>query len=104
MSLAEYFPEQIRQLPAYEGKFDAFKLNAESCDMLFGIYPGGTAIEPHSHDTDNVGVITKGVMLLIMDGETQRIGAGEWYFVPAGKEHAAEFPEDTADIEMWIRR
>lgn len=72
--------------------------------MLFGIYPGNTVIEPHSHDTDNVGVITKGVMLLMMDGETQRIEAGEWYFVPAGKEHAAEFPADTADIEIWIRR
>ena len=61
-------------------------------------------VGPHSHDTDNVGVITKGVLLLTMDGETQRIEAGEWYFVPAGKQHAAEFPEDTADIELWIRR
>jgi quercetin dioxygenase-like cupin family protein len=104
MSLAEYFPEQIRELPAYEGQFDAFKLTAETCDVLFGIYPGGTVIEPHSHDTDNVGVITKGVLLLTMDGKTQRIEAGEWYFVPAGKPHAAEFPEDTADIELWIRR
>lgn len=104
MSLAEYFPEQIRELPTYEGKFDAFKLDAESCDVLFGIYPSGTVIEPHSHDTDNVGVITKGMLLLTMDGETQRIEAGEWYFVPAGKQHAAEFPEDTADIELWIRR
>ena len=72
--------------------------------MLFGIYPGGTVIEPHSHDTDSVGLITEGVLLLIMNGETQRIGAGEWYVVPAGKEHVAEFPEDIADIQMWIRR
>ncbi|HAO89555.1 MAG TPA: cupin domain-containing protein, partial [Gammaproteobacteria bacterium] len=52
--------------------------------------------------TDNVGVITKGSLLLTMNGETQHIAAGEWYFVPAGTEHAAKFPEDTADIELWF--
>ena len=54
MSIAEYFPEQIRQLPAYEGRVDAFKLNAESCDVLFGIYPGSTVIESHSAGGDAV--------------------------------------------------
>ena len=54
MSLAEYFPEQIRELPAYEGKFDAFKLDAESCDVPFGIYPGSTVIKPHSAEGDAV--------------------------------------------------
>ena len=102
MSLADYFPSQIRGLPAFDGQFDAFKLSAESCDVLFGIYPAGTVISPHSHDTDNVGVITKGSLLLTMNGETQHIAAGEWYFVPAGTEHAAKFPEDTADIELWF--
>ena len=102
MSLANYFPEHIRQLPAFEGQFDAFKLSAETCDVLFGIYPAGTVIETHSHDTDNVGVITKGVLLLTMQGKTERIEAGDWYYVPAGVEHAAEFPEDTADIELWF--
>ena len=48
MSIAEYFPEQIRQLPAYGGRFDAFKLNAESFDVVFGSHPGRTVIEPKS--------------------------------------------------------
>ena len=52
MSIAEYFHAQIRQLPAYEGRFDAFKLKAESCDVLFGIYPGSTVIEPQSAESD----------------------------------------------------
>ena len=102
MSLANYFPEQIRQLPAFEGQFDAFQLSAENCEVLFGIYPAGTVIESHSHETNNVGVITKGSLLLTMNGKTERIDAGSWYFVPAGVEHAAEFTEDTADIEIWF--
>jgi quercetin dioxygenase-like cupin family protein len=102
VSLADYFPSQIRVLPAFDGQFDAFKLSAESCGVLFGIYPAGTAIAPHSHVSDNVGVVTKGSLLLTMNGETQHIAAGEWYFVPAGIGHAAEFPRDTADIELWF--
>ena len=37
-----------------------------------------------------------------MDGETQIISMGEWYHVAADKEHAAEFAEDTAEIEFWF--
>ena len=102
MSLADYFPSQIRGLPDVDGQFDALKLSAESCDVIFGIYPAGTVISPHSHNTDNVGVITKGSLLLTMNGETQHIAAGEWYSVPADTELAAKFPEDTADIELWF--
>lgn len=103
MALKDYYPPQIRDLPAYEGRFQAHKLAADPCDVLFASYPGGTVIPPHTHDTDNVGVITRGLLLLTMDGETTRIGAGDWYHVPAGREHAAEFPEDTAEIEFWFR-
>ncbi|MCG8414829.1 MAG: cupin domain-containing protein [Pseudomonadales bacterium] len=102
MSFEKYYPEKIRQLPPYEGRFEAFQLASENCDVLFASYPAGTKIEPHSHETENVGVITVGQLLLTMDGETQVIAAGEWYHVPAGKTHAAEFPEDTAEIEFWF--
>tara|TARA_B100001059_G_scaffold68409_1_gene65267 strand:- start:243 stop:479 length:237 start_codon:yes stop_codon:yes gene_type:complete len=77
VSLANYFPAQIRILPAFDGQFDAFKLSAEACDVLFGIYPAGTVITPpHNHVTDNVGVITKDSLLLTMNGETQHISVG----------------------------
>jgi len=89
VSLADYFPSQIRALPAFDGQFDALKLSAESCDVLFGICPAGTVITSHSHTTNNVGIVTKGRLLLTMNAKTQHIAAGEWYFVPAGTEHVA---------------
>ncbi len=102
MALEQYYPELIRNLPQFSDRFEAFKLQAESCDVLFASYPAGTSIEAHKHSTENVGVITKGELKLTMDGETQTISMGEWYHVPAGKEHAAEFAEDTAEIEFWF--
>ena len=84
MNLAEYYPELIRGLPQFEGRFSAHKLTARNCDVLFATYTAGTKIEAHKHETENVGVITTGELLLTMDGETHRITAGNWYHVPAG--------------------
>lgn len=104
MKLEDYYPELIRSLPEYQGRFEARRLVATDCNVLFASYPAGTVIEPHTHETENVGVITKGELLLTMNGETQRITAGEWYHVPANAEHAAEFPSDTAEIEFWFHQ
>ena len=103
MALDNYFPAQIRALPEFKGRFEAFKLEAKNCDVLFASYPAGTKIEAHQHDSENIGVLTRGELLLTMDGETQRIVAGDWYHVPANKEHAAEFTAETAEIEFWFR-
>ncbi len=102
MSTQNVYPELIRQLPAFEGPFEAHKLEARGCEVLFASYPAGTEIADHNHDTENVGIITQGVLLLTMDGKTERIEAGQWYHVPAGKTHAAAFPEATAEIEFWF--
>ena len=101
MSLV-HFPPEIESLPAFDGPFDAFRLGAEGCEVLFASYPAGTSIAPHQHDTNNVGVITKGRLVLTMNGEEQTFGVGEWYHVPVGAEHAADFPDDSAEIEFWF--
>ncbi len=96
------FPAQIRNLPVFEGPFDAFQLAADSCSVLFASYPAGTKIETHTHDTDNVGVITKGELILTLNGETTRYTVGDWYHVPARTEHSASFDQETAEIEFWF--
>lgn len=96
------YPERIKKLPLYDGRFDAYKLKAQGADVLFASYPAGTAIPPHTHDTDNYGVITRGELILTMNGEEKRIGTGDWYHVPAHTEHAADFEVDTDEIELWF--
>ena len=96
------YPNRIRSLPLYDGRFDAYQLDADSAQVLFASYPAGTEIPPHRHDTDNHGVIIRGELILSMNGETQRFAVGDWYHVPAGVEHAARFEQETDEIELWF--
>lgn len=97
-----HFPPQILALPKFGGQFDAFKLQAAACDVLFASYPAGTSIPPHHHETANVGVITRGELFLTIDGVEKRYGPGDWYHVPAQAEHAARFEHETSEIEFWF--
>lgn len=96
------YPNKIKSLPVYDGRFDAHKLEARECDVLFASYPAQTSIPPHKHDTDNYGVITRGELILSMNGEMTRIGVGDWYHVPANVEHFANFEVETDEIEFWF--
>ena len=96
------FPPQINGLPPFAGPFDAHRLAADGCDVLFATYPAGTSIGVHRHDTDNVGVITAGELTLLVDGEERTFGPGDWYHVPPNQDHAARFAVDTAEIEFWF--
>lgn len=96
------YPEKIKNLPLYDGRFDAYKLEANDCDVLFASYPAGTEIPLHQHDTDNHGVITKGELILTVNGRHERIGVGQWYYVPANVEHSARFEVETDEIEFWF--
>ncbi len=98
-----HFPPEIAALPAFDGPFDAYRLAAELCEVLFASYPAGTSIPPHSHATSNVGVITKGSLILSMNNTVQSFEVGEWYQVPAGVEHAARFDVESAEIEFWFQ-
>ena len=102
-SKIDHFPPEIEALAAFDGPFDAFRLPAENCQVLFASYPGGTAIAPHRHETNNVGVITKGRLNLTIGEQHSTYGPGEWYHVPATVEHAASFDVDSAEIEFWFQ-
>ena len=97
------YPEKFKSLELYDGRFDAYKMAAQGADVLFANYPAGTSIPPHTHDTDNYGVITRGELILHMNGETHRYGPGDWYHVPTGVEPAADFEVETDEIEFWFK-
>ena len=97
------YPERIKSLPLYDGRFDAYRLEAKDSDVLFASYPAGTSIPPHRHDTDNHGVITRGELILNMNGKLSRVGTGQWYHVPANVEHSAEFEVETDEVEFWFK-
>ena len=98
----KHFPARIRSLPPFAGPFDAFRLAAQNCEVLFASYPAGTSIEPHTHPTENCGVITEGELILIIAGRESRFGPGDWYHLDPGEEHAARFEVATSEIEFWF--
>jgi quercetin dioxygenase-like cupin family protein len=97
-----HFPDLIRALPDFDGPFDAHRLKADNCEVLFASYPAGTGIDVHSHPTTNVGVITEGELILTVAGEETRYGVGDWYCLDANVEHAAQFDVATSEIEFWF--
>lgn len=96
------YPDKIKALPLYDGRFDAYKLEAKDSDVLFASYPAGTSISPHTYDTDNYGVITRGELILKMNGKVARGCVGDWYHVPANVEHSTEFEVETDEVEFWL--
>lgn len=97
-----HFPDLIRALPEFEGPFDAVRLAAENCKVLFASYPAGTVIEAHAHPSENVGVITEGELILTKGGEETRYGPGEWYHLDPEEGHAARFDVATSEVEFWF--
>lgn len=100
---ADHFPERIHSLPKFAGPFDAFQIKNPNVDVLLASYPAGTEIKPHTHETENCGVITQGELILILDGQEQSFKTGEWYHLPPQTVHAARFEVDTSEIEFWFK-
>jgi quercetin dioxygenase-like cupin family protein len=98
----QHFPDLIRGLPEFEGPFAAYRLGAEDCEVLFASYPADTSIDPHTHPTRNVGVITEGELILTVGGVESRYRPGDWYRIDANEEHSARFEVDTSEIEFWF--
>lgn len=96
-------PERIRSLPRVDGPYDVFKLDRGDWEVRIGSYPGGIEGTSHSHDEETMGCVTKGNLLLTTDGRERRLGPGEWYALPAGKEHRARFEGDLELIEFSYR-
>lgn len=97
-----HFPDLVRQLPDFAGPFDAHRLQAENCEVLFASYPAGTVINTHTHPSRNVGVITEGELILTCGDKVTRHGVGDWYQLDANEEHAARFDVATSEIEFWF--
>ncbi len=97
-----HFPDRISQLPPFVGAFSARRLEAKECQVLFASYPADQRIPVHHHDTENVGLVTEGEMLLTLHGVERSYRVGQWYHIPAQAPHAARFASATSIIEFWF--
>ena len=62
-----------------------------------------TVVETHKHDTEQVGLVTKGSLVLVVAGEQRILTPGDTYRVPAGASHGARVFEEAAQvIAIWV--
>lgn len=99
-----HFPERVTRLPAFAGPFGARVLDAEGCRVLFASYPAEQRIPVHHHETENIGIVSQGEMLLTLHGVERAYRPGQWYHIPAGAAHAARFETATSIVEFWFAR
>lgn len=106
------FPEIITNLPEANITFKGIRgwlSQGDNHQIVFmEIEPVGKVAE-HSHGAQ-WGIVAEGEMSLTIDGETRTYRKGDYYFIPAGVVHSAEFHSKTfvidffADKERYFRK
>jgi quercetin dioxygenase-like cupin family protein len=62
----------------------------------------GAVISPHNHPHEQLGIVLRGMLALVVDGVTQELGPMEAYTLPGGVEHAAHCgPEGATVIDIF---
>jgi quercetin dioxygenase-like cupin family protein len=61
-----------------------------------------TVVETHKHDVEQIGVVTKGSLVVVVAGEQRILSAGDTYRIPAGAAHGARaFEEPVEIVDVW---
>lgn len=68
---------------------------------LIEFEPGAT-VPVHSHPHEQLGIVLRGVQVLIVDGVEHAMGPMEGYVLPGGVEHAARCgPEGATVVDVF---
>ncbi|MFB6350831.1 MAG: cupin domain-containing protein [Bradymonadaceae bacterium] len=63
-------------------------------------YPPGTSFSTHTHSVDKIDAVLAGQFKITMGGEEAILERGDWVYVPAGEEHAAEVVGDETVVSL----
>lgn len=78
---------------------------AESATIALTDLAPRTVLETHKHDVEEVGVVTKGSLVLVIAGEQRILAPGDSYRVPPGASHGARVFEEAARmVVVWSPR
>ena len=61
-----------------------------------------TVIESHKHEMEQIGVVTKGSLVMVIAGEQRILTPGDTYRVPPNASHGARVLEQPCQvIDIW---
>ncbi|HET8568804.1 MAG TPA: cupin domain-containing protein [Candidatus Limnocylindria bacterium] len=61
-----------------------------------------TVIETHKHAVEEIGIVTKGSLVMVIAGEQRILTAGDTYRVPENASHGARVLEAPTQVtEIW---
>ena len=61
-----------------------------------------TVVESHKHEMEEIGVVTKGSLVMVIAGEQRILTPGDSYRVPPGATHGTRVFEEAAQvIDVW---
>jgi quercetin dioxygenase-like cupin family protein len=62
-----------------------------------------TVIDTHKHEAEQVGLVTRGSLVLVIAGEQRILTPGDTYRVPPGTSHGARaFEEPVQIVAIWV--
>lgn len=76
-------------------------IHGERMTMAFFRVDAGTRIPDHAHPHEQIGTVIRGVMELVVGGETFTVRAGEAYHVPGNVPHTGVCQEATELVEVF---
>lgn len=60
-------------------------------------------VETHKHDVEQMGIVVKGSLAMVIAGEQRILTPGDTYRVPAGASHGARvFEEPTQVVDVYV--
>ncbi len=97
------FPEPISNLPAADiplRGIKAFLSQAENHQILFMECEEDVDLPEHSHSAQ-VGIVIKGKIELLFDGEVKTYEKGDMYYIPSGTQHSGKIYAGYCDVTFF---
>jgi quercetin dioxygenase-like cupin family protein len=97
------FPRMIRSLPEVDVPVPGIRgwlLQGERSQAVFFDIAAGIKIPSHSHCAQ-WGLVVEGEFSLTIAGRAKTYRKGDWYFIPNGAAHGADFPVRVNVIDVF---
>ena len=73
-------------------------VNADLVTLVVYDYAPKTIVETHKHDVEQIGVVVRGSLAMVVAGEQRILMVGDTFRIPAGTAHGARVFEDATQI------